>query len=92
MAIGTKKVKVKGKTYTYPRDYKKEYSERSKKQKSNRSKRRRARTKMEKVYGKSALKGKDVDHKRGIGAGNGKKNLRIISVKANRSRKSTRWR
>lgn len=89
--MSTKKVRYKGKVYSYPRDYKKEYKERTTEQKKNRVVRRKARAKMEKLYGKIALKGKDIDHIKGIGGGNGKKNLRIQSPKANRSRKSTRW-
>ena len=71
MAIGTKKVRKNGKTYSYPRNYKVEYSERTPQQKANRSVRRQARAKMEAKHGKAALKGKDVDHIRGIGGGSG---------------------
>ncbi len=85
-------IKVNGKSYSYYRDYKKEYKERTPEQKKNRTVRAEARKKMEKKYGKAALKGKDVDHKKGIKGGNGAGNLRITSVKFNRSRKSTRWR
>lgn len=92
MAIGTKIVKKNGKTYKYPRDYPKEYKERTPEQKHNREIRREARQKMEKKYGKAKIKGKDIDHKHGIGGGNSDKNLRIQTVKENRSRKSTRWR
>lgn len=87
MSIGTKKVRANGKTYTYPRDYKQEYTDRTPEQKANRSKRAAARSKMIKKYGAAALAGKDVDHKRGIGGGNGFGNLRIESVKKNRGRK-----
>lgn len=85
-------IKVNGKTYSYYRDYKQEYKDRTPEQKHNRSIRREARTKLEKKYGKSALRGKDVDHIKGIHGGNGAKNLRITSVKFNRSRKSKLWR
>lgn len=85
--IGTKKVKKNGKTYTYPRNYVTEYGERSSKQKHNRVVRKQARAKMIAKHGASALRGKDVDHKRGIGGGNGTKNLRITSIHFNRSRK-----
>lgn len=85
--MSTKKVKYKGKTYTYPRDYKQEYADRTSSQKKNRGKRRVARKIMEKKVGKTAIRGKDVDHVRGVGSGNGKKNLRVTSVKRNRSRK-----
>lgn len=92
MAIGTKKVRKNGKVYTYARDYKEEYKERSPEQKKNKTIRAQARRKMEKKHGKAAIKGKDIDHKNGIGAGNGEKNLRIMSPSKNRARKSTRWR
>jgi hypothetical protein len=46
-----------------------------------------ARRMMIKKHGASALRGKDVDHKRGTGAGNGASNLQIISKSANRSKK-----
>ena len=49
-----------------------------------------ARRLMIKKHGKAALKGKDVDHKRGTKAGNGPSNLRIRSRKANRADKSTK--
>jgi hypothetical protein len=42
---------------------------------------------MIKKHGKAALKGRDVDHKRGTKAGNGSSNLQIISKSANRSKK-----
>jgi len=86
------KITINGKTYSYVRNYKKEYTDRTKEQKDNRVIRDQARRKMIKKYGESALKGKDVDHKRGIRAGNGPSNLRVTSVKFNRSRKSLRWR
>lgn len=85
--IGKKIVRVDGKTYTYPRNYKQEYKERSPEQRKNKSVRRRARFKMIDKYGASALRGKDVDHIRGIGGGNGFGNLRITTRKFNRSRK-----
>jgi hypothetical protein len=89
--MSVKKVRYDGKVYTYPREYDKEYSQRTAKQKANRTKRAQARAKMEKKYGKSALKGKDVDHKKGIGGGNGYSNLRIQSPSVNRARKSKSW-
>lgn len=85
-------IKVNGKVYSYYRDYKKEYKDRTPEQKHNRTVRAEARRKMEKKYGKAAVKGKDVDHIHGIPGGNGSGNLRITTVKFNRSRKSTRWR
>lgn len=85
--VGKKKVKYKGKTYTYPRNYQSEYGERTEVQKDNRAVRRKARQKMIETHGKKAVEGKDVDHINGIGGGNGKSNLRITSKKFNRSRK-----
>ena len=85
--IGTKKVQYKGKTYSYPRNYQSEYGERTVVQKHNRVIRRRARNKVLEKYGKGRVQGKDVDHIKGIGGGNGMKNLRVTSVKFNRSRK-----
>jgi hypothetical protein len=92
VSIGIKKVKKNGKVYVYPRNYKTEYKERTQEQKDNRGKRAEARNKMIEKHGEASLKGKDVDHKRGIKAGNGESNLRILSPKKNRSRKSTKWR
>lgn len=85
--IGTKKVKKNGKTYTYPRNYVTEYQARTPKQKQNRVVRKQARAKMVAKHGASALRGKDVDHKRGIGGGNGFGNLRILSKHKNRAKK-----
>lgn len=90
--MSMKRVRKNGKVYSYPRNYKQEYAERTPEQKANRTKRAAARAKMERKYGKVALKGKDVDHKRGVKAGNGSGNLRVTSVKFNRGRKSLRWR
>jgi hypothetical protein len=74
------------------RDYEKEYREYHSKpsQRKNRSNRNKARRLMIKKHGKAKLDGKDVDHKRPMknGGGNGLKNLRIRSVKANRGDKS----
>jgi len=42
---------------------------------------------MIKKHGKAALKGKDIDHKRGTKAGNGPSNLQIMSRSKNRSKK-----
>ncbi len=86
------KITINGKTYSYVRNYKKEYTDRTKEQKDNRVIRDQARRKMIKKHGEAALKGKDVDHKNGIKAGNGTSNLRVTSVKFNRSRKSLKWR
>ena len=46
-----------------------------------------ARRLMIKKHGKAALKGKDVDHKRGTEAGNGAKNLKIMYSSKNRAKK-----
>ena len=87
MAKGLKKVKYKGKVYVYPRDYKEEYKNRTRKQKHNRTIRRKARSKMRSRHGEEAIKGKDIDHIKGIKAGNGYGNLRILSKSRNRARK-----
>lgn len=75
---------------TRKRDYKKEYREYHGRpeQIAERSNRNKARRKMAKVVGKAALAGKDVDHIKPIaqGGSNDIRNLRIQSVKANRSR------
>ena len=52
-----------------------------------RTKRNAARAKMEKKVGKAALRGKDVDHRRGVSGGNGYGNLRVRSIKSNRGKK-----
>ena len=73
------------------RNYKKEYANYQGKpeQIKNRSERNKARRKMEKVVGKSKLRGKDVDHKVPLsrGGSNDMKNLQITSVRYNRSKK-----
>ena len=70
-----------------PRDLKSEYQNYHSKpeQKKNRAKRNAARKKMEKSGAVSKGDGKDVDHKGGIAAGNGKSNLRVKPKSANRS-------
>lgn len=70
------------------RDYKKEYD---KYQSSplaikQRASRNRARALMIKKHGKSALKGKDVDHKDGNPLNGKKSNLAITTVKYNRGK------
>ena len=74
------------------RDYKKEYRTFQGKpsQIKRRAKRNAARRKMVKAGRARKGDGKDVDHKRGIGAGNGTKNLRVVSKKTNRGFKRTR--
>lgn len=91
MSVGIKKVKAGGKTYTYPRNYASEYSDRTTTQKNNRVVRRKARSKLIDMMGASKLAGKDVDHIKGIGGGNSLKNLRVTSIAFNRGRKSVRW-
>ena len=85
--IGIKKVRIGSKVYKYNRNYKTEYLERTSAQKNNRGKRRKARTLMEQMMGKAALRGMDIDHIKGIKNGNGRKNLRVTTKKFNRSRK-----
>lgn len=55
--------------------------------KEDNAQRKRARRAVEKKLGKAAVKGRDVDHIRGLSAGNGAKNLRVESVAKNRGRK-----
>ncbi len=76
------------------RDYKKEYANYQGKpeQIKNRAKRNAARATMEKKLGSSAIKGKDIDHKRPISKGGSNKtsNLRAVSPSTNRSFKRTK--
>lgn len=69
------------------RDYKAEYAQyhSQPEQKKNRAKRNAARAKMEKQGRVRKGDGKDVDHIKGVGAGNGNFNLRVQSKSANRS-------
>ncbi len=71
-----------------PRDYKKEYENYHKKpeQRRRNDKRKQARRNMRKKHGDLAIKGKDIDHKDRNPHNNSYSNLRISSVKANRSR------
>ncbi len=71
------------------RNYRKEYDEYHSRpeQVKNRASRNSARKKMEKKHGKSAIAGKDIDHKDGNPRNNGKKNLRVMSISANRGRR-----
>lgn len=71
------------------RDYRKEYDNYHGKpeQRKRRSGRVLARRLMEKKHGKSALKGKDVDHKNGNARDNRPENLRLMNPSLNRSRK-----
>mgnify|MGYP003635676062 FL=1 len=70
------------------RDYKKEYANYQGKpeQIARRSSRNKARLKIKKTVGAVAIKGKDIDHKDRNPNNNSRSNLRISSVKRNRSR------
>lgn len=70
-----------------PRNYGREYSSYQGKpeQIKNRAKRNAARRKLAKTGAVRKGDGMDVDHKRGIGAGNGRGNLRVQTKSANRS-------
>lgn len=69
------------------RDYESEYRNYQGKpeQKKARAKRNAARSKMEKAGRVHKGDGKDVDHKHGVGAGNGAGNLRVQPKSKNRS-------
>lgn len=70
----------------YKRNYKKEYKyQGTKKQIKRRAKRNAARAKLMKAGRVHKGDGKDVDHRKGVGAGNGLKNLRVLSKHNNRS-------
>lgn len=71
-----------------PRNYRKEYDEYhgTPEQIKNRASRNAARSKMEKKHGKAAVKGKEVDHKDGNPKNNSKKNLQLMSRRANRQK------
>lgn len=71
------------------RDYKKEYEWHSSPlQKRLRAMRNTARRRAQKKYGKAALKGKDIDHIKPLSKGgtNDPDNLRVQSIRKNRSR------
>ncbi|MCQ9120970.1 hypothetical protein BKG95_02420 [Rodentibacter pneumotropicus] len=72
------------------RDYDKEYKtyHGTPKQIANRAARNKARRTMEKEMGKSALKGKEVDHKKPLskGGSNSRSNLQVLSKTANRKK------
>ncbi len=74
------------------RNYKREYARYQGKpsQIKRRAKRNAARRIMAKAGRVRKGDGKDVDHKKGIGRGNGKKNLRVISKSKNRGFKRTK--
>jgi hypothetical protein len=71
-----------------PRNYRKEYDtyHGTPEQIQNRASRNAARKDAVKKHGKVKLKGKEVDHKDGNPRNNSKKNLQIISRKANRQK------
>ena len=68
----------------YQRAYTRKYMKRPWKKKENAA-RKRARYWMEKAGKVRKFDGKEVDHKRGMKAGNGKKNLRVLPKKVNRA-------
>lgn len=74
------------------RNYAREYAQYHAKpeQIANRAARNKARRMMEQEVGKSALQGKDVDHKRPLskGGSNNRSNLQITSVNYNRGVKN----
>lgn len=74
------------------RNYKREYAlyQSSPKAIAERSARNKARRTVAKILGESAIRGKDIDHKRPLskGGGNSIGNLRVRSVHANRGDKS----
>ena len=76
------------------RDYKDEYAKYQGKpdQIKNRAKRNQARALVVKSRGKSAVAGKDVDHRKPLskGGSNGAGNLRTVSKSTNRSFKRTK--
>jgi hypothetical protein len=71
-----------------PRNYRKEYDEYhgTPEQIQNRASRNAARAGAVKKNGKAKMKGKEVDHKDGNPKNNSKKNLQIMSRKANRQK------
>lgn len=66
--------------------YDKAYLKRPEQRKANAA-RKRARRLLIKKHGEAALKGKDVDHKDGNPNNNSVRNLKITSVRYNRSKK-----
>lgn len=70
------------------RDYAKEYREYHSKpeQKKNRAARNKARRLMIKERGKTAVRGKDVDHKDGNPRNNSRSNRQLLSIKKNRGK------
>lgn len=76
----------------YKRDYTREYNtyQGTPEQKKNRAKRNKARRELQRELGKTALKGKDVDHKVPLskGGSTARSNLQVVSVHYNRSKKN----
>lgn len=75
---------------TKKRNLRKEYDtyHGTEEQKKNRAKRNKARRDAIRAHGKSALKGKEVDHKKPLskGGSNSKSNRRIVSRRTNRKK------
>jgi hypothetical protein len=71
-----------------PRDYRQEYDryQGTPEQRKRNDQRKKSRRAMVKKHGKSALRGKDVDHKDRNPSNQAKSNLRIQSPSQNRSR------
>jgi len=71
-----------------PRNYRKEYDEYhgTPDQIQNRASRNAARAGAVKKNGKAKMKGKEVDHKDGNPKNNSKKNLQVMSRRANRQK------
>lgn len=76
----------------YRRDYQEEYASESESRRENRAKRNRARRMAKAFYGATAIKGKDVDHKKPLDQGGSNKieNLRPRDPSKNRSFARTR--
>lgn len=74
------------------RDYKKEYADYHAKpeQIARRASRNKARRMMEKMRGKAALRGKQVDHKNFDASNNSMSNLRVVDARTNLSRQPKR--
>ena len=70
------------------RNYRQEYDRYHKRpeQRRRNDARKKARREMVKIHGKAKLAGKDIDHVDRNPKNNSRKNLRISSVRANRSR------
>ena len=73
-----------------PRNYRKEYDEYhgTPKQRKHRSRRNMARRLMKLAGRVRKGDGKEVDHRRGVQAGNGNGNLQVMTRKANREKGS----